>query len=195
MKNFWNQRYEEKEFVYGEAPNEFLKEELEKLPKGKILLPAEGEGRNAVYAASKGWDVTAFDYSEAGKEKTEVLAQKHHVNINYLVESYESASFPENSFDVIALIYTHTPNWKHVYTKLMTYLKPGGTMIIELFNKQQINNTSGGPKNENLLLNKEDLESIVNDFKEVKVWEDTCDLDEGKYHSGFANVVRCVAKK
>jgi len=195
MKNFWNQRYEEEEFAYGEEPNEFLKNELDKLPKRKILLPAEGEGRNAVYAASKGWDVTAFDYSEVGKEKTEVLAQKHHVNINYLVESYESASFPENSFDVIALIYTHTPNWKQVYTKLMTYLKPGGTMIIELFNKQQMNNTSGGPKNENLLLNKEDLESIFNDFKEVKVWEDTCDLDEGKYHSGFANVVRCVAKK
>jgi 2-polyprenyl-3-methyl-5-hydroxy-6-metoxy-1,4-benzoquinol methylase len=195
MKNFWDQRYKEEEFVYGEAPNEFFKTELGKLQKGKILLPAEGEGRNAVYAASKGWDVTAFDYSEAGREKTKLLANKRHVRINYLIESYESVNFPENSFDVIALIYTHTPDWKNVYIKLMSFLKPGGTMIIELFNKKQINNTSGGPKNESVLLSKEDLESIFYNFQDIKIWEDTCVLDEGKYHKGFANIVRCITKK
>lgn len=61
MEAFWNNRYKEKEFAYGIAPNQFFKESINKLKiKGTILLPAEGEGRNAVYAAKKGLKVTAF---------------------------------------------------------------------------------------------------------------------------------------
>ena len=195
MKQFWNDRYSEEEFIYGVEPNEFLKLELDKIPTGSILLPAEGEGRNAVYAASKGWNVTAFDYSEAAKVKTTLLAEKMNVKLDYSIEDYNTINFDKNSFDAIALIYTHTANWKETYTNLFQYLKPNGTLILELFNKKQINNSSGGPKDESMLLNKEDLAPLLSIFSQVKVWEDTCDLDEGKYHSGFANVVRCVAKK
>ena len=83
MKQFWNDRYSEEEFIYGVEPNEFLKLELDKIPTGSILLPAEGEGRNAVYAASKGWNVTAFHYSEAAKVKTTLLAEKMNVKLDY----------------------------------------------------------------------------------------------------------------
>ena len=195
MKQFWNDRYSEEEFVYGVEPNEFLKLELDKLSVSNILLPAEGEGRNAVYAASKNWKVTAFDYSDSGKAKTMLLAEKYNVKLDYSITDYNAVNFPENTFDVIALIYAHTPDWKEVYTKLFKYLKPNGTLILELFNKKQINNSSGGPKDESMLINKEDLAPLLSSFSQVKVWEDTCELDEGKYHSGFSNVVRCVAKK
>ena len=73
MKEFWNERYRQNEFAYGEEPNEFLKEQLAKLQPGSILFPAEGEGRNAVYAAQSGWQVSAFDISEEGKKKAERL--------------------------------------------------------------------------------------------------------------------------
>ncbi|EMO25801.1 thiopurine S-methyltransferase domain protein [Leptospira interrogans serovar Bataviae str. HAI135] len=65
----WNERYSKEEFAFGEQPNEYLKEQLEKLEIGKILFPAEGEGRNAVFAAKLGWNVSAFDISVEGKRK------------------------------------------------------------------------------------------------------------------------------
>lgn len=76
MNHFWNERYAEKEFAYGILPNEFLKNTLEPMSPGKILFVCEGEGRNAVYAAQKNWDVTAFDLSEEGKNKALNLAQE-----------------------------------------------------------------------------------------------------------------------
>ena len=63
----WNDRYSKDEFAYGEAPNNYLKEQLTKINVGKILFPAEGEGRNAVYAAKIGWTVSAFDIKKKKK--------------------------------------------------------------------------------------------------------------------------------
>lgn len=85
MKAFWNQRYDEPEYAYGTQPNLFFKDQLDQLTPGKLLMPAEGEGRNAVYAAGKGWEVTAFDSSSSGQKKALRLAQEKKVTLNYLV--------------------------------------------------------------------------------------------------------------
>jgi hypothetical protein len=84
MKEFWNERYSEKEYVYGEKPNEYLKDQLLKLPVGKILFPCEGEGRNANFAAINKWETFACDYSESGKSKAEALAKKKTGYIIYM---------------------------------------------------------------------------------------------------------------
>ena len=76
MKNFWNERYDQDAYCYGTNPNLFFSQSLEKFSPGKILLPAEGEGRNAVFAAQKDWEVLAFDWSEAGQTKALKLAKK-----------------------------------------------------------------------------------------------------------------------
>ena len=76
MKEFWDERYAEPDYVYGKAPNKYFKEKLDEIQRGKILFPAEGEGRNAVYAAKKGWRVSAFDISEKGKEKALNMTNK-----------------------------------------------------------------------------------------------------------------------
>src|SRR5690606_3132220 len=107
MKAFWNERYSQQAFVYGESPNDYLKEKLRAIPPAKILLPCEGEGRNAVYALQSGWQVSAFDQSEAGKQKAELLARKNNVEIKYTVSDLENIKFPEASFDALALIYAH----------------------------------------------------------------------------------------
>lgn len=67
----WNSRYSDTAYAYGKSPNQFLKEQLEKLPIGNILFPAEGEGRNAVFAATLGWKVSAFDISDEGLKKSD----------------------------------------------------------------------------------------------------------------------------
>ena len=77
MKDKWDDRYSKSEFAYGELPNDYLKDQLNIIPAGTILFPAEGEGRNAVYAATLGWSVYAFDQSIEGRKKAIQLADKH----------------------------------------------------------------------------------------------------------------------
>src|ERR1051325_9163371 len=81
----WNERYSKAEFAFGEQPNNYLKEQLEKVNIGRILFPAEGEGRNAVFAAQLGWTVSAFDISVEGQKKALKLAEANKVKIDYQV--------------------------------------------------------------------------------------------------------------
>ena len=85
LEEIWNTRYSKTKYAYGKAPNEFFAIELEKLAPASILLPAEGEGRNAVHALSKGWKVIAFDLSTQGREKAVALAQEQGYVLEYRV--------------------------------------------------------------------------------------------------------------
>ncbi|UMB59329.1 class I SAM-dependent methyltransferase [Lutibacter sp. A80] len=203
MKNFWEERYGKEEFAYGIKPNVFFKNTLEKYQlSGSILLPAEGEGRNAVYAAKKGLNVTCFDMSSQGKLKALKLAKLNNVNINYLVGEFSKLHFEENSFDAIVLIYAHFPaNLKTAYhKKLTTYLKKGGLLILEGFSEKQLkineeNQQAFGPKNIDMLYT---IESIKNDFKDLEVQvlsQELIDLDEGIHHIGKGDVIRFIGKK
>ena len=109
MSDFWNKRYAENEFAYGEQPNEFFAAQLALLPTGSIILPCEGEGRNAVYAAKAGWKVEAFDYSREGLKKAEALMRQKGVTLNYSIYNVWEAAYPANTFDAVALIYAHLP--------------------------------------------------------------------------------------
>ena len=110
MKEIWDNRYRDIEYAYGEKPNVFFKETLDNLNlKDSIILPAEGEGRNAVYAAKRGLDVTAFDISIEGKNKALDLAKKENVEINYEVGEFFELNLVKDSYDCAALIYAHFP--------------------------------------------------------------------------------------
>jgi len=197
MKNFWNERYSEKEYVYGVVPNVFLAEQLKNLKPGKIILPCEGEGRNAVYAASLGWEVHAFDSSEVGREKALQLAKEKGVSINYAVDDATTINYAENSVDVVAFIYAHFPATirKQIHQKAITWLKPGGKLILEAFNPQQLQYNSGGPKDLSMLytedMMKEDFTSLNIDL----IQNLTTELNEGKYHKGKASIIRVVGTK
>ena len=105
----WNDRYSKDGYAYGVQPNNYLKKQLEKLPVGAILFPAEGEGRNAVFSAKLGWKVSAFDISVEGKNKALKLAEANNVTIDYQVGELEKLSYKPEQFDAIALIYAHFP--------------------------------------------------------------------------------------
>ena len=197
MEEFWNNRYAEKDFAYGTEPNDFLKDELEKLPAGKILFVCEGEGRNAVFAAKQNWIVEAFDLSQEGKRKASLLAEQNNVSINYQIADASTIEYPENSFNLVALIYAHFPETirKSVHERIVSWLKPGGLVVMEAFNPNQLKNTSGGPKDLTMLYTKE---IMTDDFKDLMVQQistETIELNEGKYHIGKADVIRFVGKK
>lgn len=140
QSDMWNERYADEAFVYGETPNQFFKEELLKLEAGSILLPAEGEGRNAVFAASQLWQVNAFDQSKQGRLKALELAEKNQVKVKYDIADFENFNSDKESYDCIALIYAHVSEIKRqVYHRLiLDYLKPGGILLLEGFSKKQL---------------------------------------------------------
>lgn len=197
MNSFWNERYAVKEYVYGTEPNHFFKEELEKLTPGRILFPAEGEGRNAVYAATQGWNVTAFDASLEGKKKAEKLANIKGVEIQYMINSYDDIQFEPETFDCIVLIYAHIHLSKRneYHKKLISFLKPGGKLILEGFSKKQINNNTGGPRDVNMLFSKEELKNDFKNLSFLSIEENDIVLKEGKFHEGNAAVIRCVGTR
>ncbi|MCE7053938.1 class I SAM-dependent methyltransferase [Algoriphagus sp. AGSA1] len=193
---FWNLRYGNEEFIYGEKPNKFFKEQLDKLKPASILLPAEGEGRNAVYAASRNWDVVAFDISENGKKKATRLSEQSHVFIDYKVTEALDFKSPRG-FDVIGLIYTHFPSKirQQTFEYLQQFLKVGGTIIFEGFSKAQLGNASGVPKDKEMLFS---IEEIKMEFPEIEfnfLKEEVIELSEGNYHCGTASVIRFVGIK
>lgn len=197
MNNMWDTRYSTEEFVYGRDPNVFFARSLGPLKPGKLLLPGEGEGRNAVYAANLGWEVEAFDQSKVGAEKAKSLAGEMGLDISYKVCDIQGFPFKEGSYDAVGLIYFHAPPplRKELHRRVVESLKTGGRVILEGFHTSQMGRDSGGPQNLDLLYNREILEE---DFKglEIDVLEEIeVDLDEGLFHGGPAKVVRFMGTK
>jgi SAM-dependent methyltransferase len=197
MNDFWNERYASNEYAYGIEPNRFYSEQIEKLTPGKILFPAEGEGRNAVFAAKLGWQVFAFDPSTEGKRKADMLAFENRVSIDYQIAGYENMQYAPNTLDCIVLVFAHTHHLKRteVHQKLTSFLKPGGTLILEGFSKNQINNNSGGPRDVNMLFSKEEMEVDFCHLSKLKINEEEVELNEGRFHRGIASVIRVIGVK
>jgi cyclopropane fatty-acyl-phospholipid synthase-like methyltransferase len=197
MSEFWNQRYSSDAYAYGTEPNLFFKNQIKNLTHGKILFPAEGEGRNAVYAARLGWDVTAFDVSTEGKRKAELLAAANKVTINYFIAGYDDVCFGPETFDCIVLIFAHMAHTKRkeYHQQLVSYLKPGGIVILEGFSKKQIAFSSGGPREIEMLFSADELKNDFSNLTLQLIEEKTIELSEGLYHRGEAAVMRLVGVK
>jgi SAM-dependent methyltransferase len=201
-KNMWEERYKETEFAYGKEPNLFFAEWLQKLVPKSILMPADGEGRNGVFAAQLGWEVTSFDLSEEGKSKTLELAKEMQVSLDYIVGDLEQLEFEKESFDTIGLIYAHFAAEKksNLHKKLNEYLKPGGIVIFEAFSKKHIdfnelNPKVGGPKDINMLFSLAEIKDDFENYDIVILEEKEINLNEGKYHIGKGSVIRFVGIK
>ncbi len=204
MKDFWNTRYAEADYAYGIAPNVFFAQQLKaRNLQGTALFPAEGEGRNAVFAAQNGLTVTAIDLSQAAKEKALKLAASQGVDFaEYLVGNLAEIDLPPVQFDVLVLIFAHfPPDMKQpLHHKLLAALKPKGTIIFEAFGKQHLafnakNPQAGGPKNESMLFSKEEIPVLFPNVTIELLEETTVHLEEGAYHRGESAVVRFVGTK
>lgn len=198
----WNERYSNSLFAYGEEPNNYLKEQIGKLPPGSILFPAEGEGRNAVFAANQGWTVSAFDISIEGQKKAFQLAKNSKVTIDYQVGDLQTLNYKEEEFDVIALIYAHFPASikSGIHINLDKYLRKGGTVIFEAFSKRHLDYLLkdakvGGPKDIESLFSVDEIKADFNNYDIIELEETEISLNEGQYHNGLASVIRFVGRK
>ena len=200
--NVWDNRYRDKAFAYGKEPNDFFRDQLAQLSPGRILMPADGEGRNGVYAATLAWQVTAVDLSTEGQAKALHLAKELGVSIEYIVGDLEYLDFAVESFDAIGLIYAHflADKKSAVHKKLSRYLKPGGTIIFEAFSKSHLeikraNPKVGGPGDIDMLFSTEELAADFAHFDIDILRQEEVVNEEGLYHEGKSSVIRFVGKK
>ena len=193
---FWNERFASTDYVYGKEPNAFLKEVLPTITGKTILFPGEGEGRNAVWAARQNWQVTAFDQSTEGQRKCQTLANEFNVSVDYQIHNV--MDFASNiKYDVIGLFYLHLPAniRRQFHQKIWDCIAPGGHLILEGFNPNQLKYASGGPKDPTMLFS---IDELKNDFPEAiftKAEEIETTLDEGPFHQGKSALTRIIAQK
>lgn len=203
MKEMWEKRYADLEYAYGTKPNAFFKKIMDEQPsQGKLLLPAEGEGRNAVYAAKKGWEVYAFDISEEGKKKAESLTEKENVQIHYEIGEFFDLPLTKEKFEAAALIYAHFPSsiLSSYHQKVAELIQPNGIVMLEGFSKshlafRQENSNVGGPSVLEMLFSKEQIQADFADFDVIQLTEEEVYLTEGIYHQGRGMVIRFVGRK
>lgn len=198
----WDDRYSSEEFAYGKEPNNYFKEQLEKLNPGAVLFPAEGEGRNAVFAAKLGWKTSAFDISEEGKNKALKLAEKNNVSIDYQVGELETLDFHTAQFDAIVLIYAHFPAEikSKIHKQLDKLLRKDGIIIFEAFSKKHleylaINNKVGGPKDIESLFSIEEIKADFPNYEIIELEEKEIELSEGLFHNGTGSVIRFIGRR
>jgi len=197
MKEFWDKRYDTQEYEYGTEPNEFFKQYIDQTKAGTVLLPGEGEGRNAVYAASKGWFVDAFDYSRIAREKALNLAQNQNVTINYTVSDFFDFTLKPGYYDLIALIYAHEhkDSRRTFHHNVINGLKKNGVLLLEAFSTEQLKNGPGGPKNIDMLYTLEDLKQDLKSLTIIQAEQIDIQLNSGSFHQGAGNVIRILARK
>lgn len=203
MADMWDTRYGADNFVYGKAPNQFFASTLVWLDlSGDILLPAEGEGRNAVYAAQQGLSVYAFDISVAARDKALRLAEENNVEIQYDVGAIMELPLADRVFDAAALIFAHLP--PHIradfHRAVADRIKPGGHLIFEGFSKSNLthrleNPGIGGPDNPAMLFSTEQIRQDFFDFEIVELLEIDVELSEGDLHNGTGTVIRFIGRK
>ena len=193
----WNERFDRPEYVFGTEPNAFLKSVVKNILPGQVLSIGEGEGRNAVFLAEQGYEVTAIDLSPIGLEKAKKLADSRDVGLQTIVADIASFDFGENLWNGIISIFCHLPPdvRQMVHQKIKTGLKPGGVFIVEAYTHDQIPFGTGGPKDLRMMMSLEILQNDFDNFEFVHAQEIKRNIVEGIFHTGQSAVVQGVLKK
>jgi 2-polyprenyl-3-methyl-5-hydroxy-6-metoxy-1,4-benzoquinol methylase len=194
----WNEKYDRDDFLYGTEPNDFLRVASLVLPEhAKVLSLAEGEGRNACYLAQQGHQVTAVDSSEIGLEKAQLLAEVKQVAITTQLADLNDFDLGEEKWDGIIAIFCHLPVnlRKQVANKIIKALKPGGFYISEVYAKDQLKHTTGGPKDVNLLIDLAEIQQDMPTLNWIHAQQIERPVNEGTGHTGLGWVSQVIGQK
>ncbi|MCU7852753.1 MAG: methyltransferase domain-containing protein [Candidatus Thiodiazotropha sp. (ex Monitilora ramsayi)] len=193
----WDQRYSSESYAYGTEANDFLVSTANMLPSGKALCLAEGEGRNAVWLAQQGLDVTAVDASEVGLRKARNLAAKRGVSITTLQADLMDFEIAKNHWDSIISIFCHLPPTirREVHKRCVDGLRPGGIMLLEAYTPKQLEYNTGGPQVTDMMMNQQVLTDDFEDLELLYLSETVREIHEGEYHNGKGAVVQLLARK
>lgn len=194
---FWDTRYSPEDYVYGRAPNDFLKSHAPTLPSnGDILCLADGEGRNGVYLASLGHRVTSVDISEVGIRKAEALARELNVPLTCAVADLAEYDLGSQRWDAVVSVFAHTPPpvRRRVHAAICGALRPGGRFVLEAYTAAQIGRGTGGPPTPEFMMSVEGLHDELAGMNIIEAREVVRDIVEGSGHTGDGAVVQLFAR-
>jgi len=193
---FWNTRYANRDYVYGTEPNSFLAEHSSLL-SSPVLSLSEGEGRNAVFLASRGLEVVGVDISGVALEKALRLAESCGVTIETVVADLATFEPEENHYGSVISISAHLPSRvrNRLYPLIESSLKRDGVVILEAFSENQLSRTTGGPKDADMLMTVEKLQQEFPNLEPVLLREAEREVSEGAGHTGLASVVQFIGRK
>jgi SAM-dependent methyltransferase len=193
----WDERYGRPGWAYGTEPNGFLISVADRLPAGRALCLGGGEGRNAVFLAQRGFDVTAVDWSAVGLEKAQQLAVEHEVAIRTEVADLASFTIDSGAWDVIISIFCHLPPGTRapVHRAAVAGLKPGGALVLEAYTPRQLGYGTGGPPTADLMMTLSELEGELAGIDFAIACETERSVGEGSCHTGRGAVVQILGFK
>lgn len=193
----WDERYSEPGFTYGTEPNEFLVTVVDSIPHGKILSLAEGEGRNAVYLASRGYEVTGVDGSATGLLKAQALAADRGVAISTIQADLSEFLISPGVWDGIIACYCHVPSAIRVplHQAAVRGLKSGGVFVLEAFSKEQLSYGTGGPQSLDMLISLDDVKRELAGLEFKHAVQIERNVREGSRHTGLASVIQIMGIK
>ena len=193
----WDERFSDDSYAYGTKPNVFLEEQFAALPKGKLLSLAEGEGRNAVFLASRGYDVTAVDGSLVGLRKAAKLAEQNGVHIE--IQQADLAEFPIEpaAWDSIVSIFCPLPKEirEPLHRKVVRGLKPGGAFLLVGYTPKQLALGTGGGNSLDVMMTSAMLRSELAGLEFLHLEELEREVIEGTFHTGIGAVIEAIAVK
>ena len=194
----WNERYSAPDYVFGTGPNVFLASHGKLFRPGqRALCVADGEGRNSVWLAQQGLEVSAFDFSPIGVDKARRLAATRGVNVRYEVSTVYDYRWPVAAFDVVAAIFVQfadPPMRRFMFERMARAAAPGGVLLIEGYTPKQLEFGTGGPKQVDQLYTEELLRSAFPGWQVLELRQYEAELDEGSRHRGMSAVIDFVAR-
>jgi SAM-dependent methyltransferase len=193
----WDEIYSDDEYVYGKTPNDFLEQNVEVLKPGKVLCIADGEGRNSVYLAKQGFDVTSVDSSRVGLEKAARLADAEGVQVDFLHCDLADFNFNAGEWDSIVSIFCHLPPplRRQTHAGVVQGLVKDGIFLLEAYTPEQIHYGTGGPPTTELMVSLEMLGKELDELETIHQLEIVRDVVEGSKHNGTASVVQFIARR
>ncbi len=195
----WNRRYATDDFLFGMAPNEWLREQVKALPpRGRILCVADGEGRNSVWLARQGFAADAFHVAERAVDKARGLAEREGVSVNFAVADFDAFGWPEAAYDGVAAIFVQfadPPMRARLFERIVRSLKPGGVLILQGYTPKQLEYRTGGPPFLSHLYTPELLRAAFAGLTIIELREYEAEVREGQGHSGRSALVGLVARR
>ena len=194
---FWDVRYAEPGFAYGDAPNDFVRAVAHHIPDGPVLCLAEGEGRNAVFLAERGHRVRPVDLSQVGLDKAKRLATARGVEIEIEQADLATYEIAEGQWAGVVAIWAHVPVAvrQHMLHAAIAGLRSGGALVLEAYTPRQLGFRTGGPPDVALLVEPEDLRRELAGVRIDLLEEIEREVHEGAYHRGPSAVVRALVFK
>lgn len=196
--NTWNQRFAQAGYLFGQAPNHYLQQQLAHLRPGRALAVADGEGRNGVWLAEQELVVDAFDFSPVALDKARALAQTRGVQVNWVCSDWQHFDWPPAAWDNVVGIFIQfaTPAEREsLFAQMDASLKPGGTLVIQGYGLDQLRYNTGGPGRLEHLYDEALLRQAFAGYEVLDLRSYEAELSEGTAHCGRSALVGFTARK